>query len=192
MRVQSRPRWRRRSSMASRSRCRGRKSRIVFQPVAAGIRYEAKSRRPTPVVADEGYAAKVELAQQRCQVGDVPVETVRLFPSRLFREAKSDHVGDNNTVPGACQGLNEITVEEAPCRVAVQQSDRISGSLVDIVHPPAIDLRKTWLPRPLPADAGGQWAIVHAPLLTFTRSWCRATRRCWRRHRRRRCDRVLP
>jgi hypothetical protein len=53
---------------------------------AAGVRgRKAGPCGLTPIVPDEGYSAKIELAPQRCRIRDVVIETVCLFPSRLFR-----------------------------------------------------------------------------------------------------------
>jgi hypothetical protein len=54
----------------------------------AGIRErEAQPCRPAPIVTDESYPAQVELAQQRRQIRDVPVEAVRLLNGRKVIDA---------------------------------------------------------------------------------------------------------
>jgi hypothetical protein len=116
-------------------------------------------------MADENYPAEIELPEQRGQIRNMTVETMRLFTCPLFQEAKPDHVWDDHTVPGTGQGLNEVAVEKPPCRVTMEQDDRIAGPLVDIMHSPPVDSGKTRGPRPLLADADGQRAVVHAELL---------------------------
>ena len=104
---------------------------------------EAQAGRPTPVVADHRQALQIQLADQARQVRDMPVEAVRLLAGRLLGQAEADHVGDDDAVSRIHQRRDDVAIEEAPGRIAVQQQDGIAGALIDVMHPPAIDPRVT-------------------------------------------------
>ncbi len=117
---------------------------------------EAEAGRAAPIVADQRDALEIELAQQRREIGDMAVETMRVFPRRLLRKPESDHVGDDHAAPGRRQRFYEIAIEKAPGRVAVQQHQRIAGSLVDVVHAPAVHAGEVRPVRPQRTDRLGQ------------------------------------
>ena len=130
----------------------------------------AQAGRTAPVVTDERDALEVELPQQRDQIRRVAVEAVRVFARGLLGQAEADHVGDHDAVAGLHQRRNEIAVQEAPGRIAVQQDDRVARAFVDVVHAPAVDPREPRCIRPLLSDMrweierrhrGGGRGIVH-------------------------------
>ncbi len=95
---------------------------------------------------------EVERLQQRVEALDVAVEPVGLLARRLVRAAKAEMVGDDRAVAVRNERPDEIAVEEAPGRVAVEEHDgaAIAGALVHVVHPPfrcVEPLRLIW-PQP--------------------------------------------
>jgi hypothetical protein len=97
------------------------------------------------------------------------IEAVRQLAGRFLREAELNHVGEDDTVPGVYQRRNDVAVEESPSRIAVQELDRITGILIDVMHPPAIDPRVAGGEGPpitKPFDAF-QHVRVHVPPLTL-------------------------
>ena len=100
---------------------------------------EAEAGRAAPVVAHDREAAQIKLTDKAGEIGDVPVEAVRMLARWLLGQAEADHIGDDDAVSRLDQGRNNPAVEEAPGRVAVQQQNGIARALIDIVHSPAVD-----------------------------------------------------
>jgi hypothetical protein len=69
----------------------------------------------------------------------MPIETMRLLPGRLLGQAEADHIGDDDAVTCVDQRPDNVTVEEAPSWVAVQQQDGVADALIDVMHSPAVD-----------------------------------------------------
>ena len=59
---------------------------------------KAQAGWAAPVVADHRQAAQIELADKASEVGDMPIETVRLLAGRFLGQAEADHVGDDDAV----------------------------------------------------------------------------------------------
>src|SRR5664279_2167547 len=87
------------------------------------------------------------------------VECMSLLTNRLLRETKTDHVRNDHPPSGLDERTNDIAVQKSPCRVTVQEHNRITLALVNVVHPPAIDARKARRIRPLPAKRGRQHVV---------------------------------
>src|SRR6478672_8996590 len=104
---------------------------------------KADTGRAAPIVTNYSRVANVELPEQACQVCDVTVEIVRLFADGFLGQAKPDHVWDNDPPAGSRQRLYEFSIQESPGGVAVQENNRVAGSLVEVVHAPAIDTLKS-------------------------------------------------
>ena len=100
---------------------------------------EAQAGWSAPVVAHHCQTAQIELADKASEVGNMPIETMRLLTGRFLGQAEADHVGDDDAVSRIDQRRDHATIEEAPGWIAVQQHDGIAGTLIDIVHPPAVD-----------------------------------------------------
>jgi len=113
---------------------------------------KAETGRPAPVVAHEGDAGEIEAAQQRGESGDVAVETVGILARWLLRQPEADHVRDDDAMPRPGEWADEIAIEEAPGRIAVQQHDRIARAFIDVMHAPTVDAGEARPIRPLRAD----------------------------------------
>ena len=88
---------------------------------AIGIRErKTETGRAAPIVANHGRVADIELPQQVGQVCDVAIETMRLLPNRLLRQAKADHVGDNDAPAASRQRFHKFPIQESPSGIAVQ------------------------------------------------------------------------
>ena len=99
-------------------------------------------------MADHGCVVQVELPQQARQVRDVAVKSMGLFADGLFGEAEPDHVRNDDAPARGGQRLHEFAVQKSPCRVAVQENHRVAGTLVNVVHAPAVDALKSRLEWP--------------------------------------------
>ena len=99
---------------------------------------KSETGRAAPVVTNHGRVLNVQLSQQAGQVCDVAVERVCLFADGFLRQAKSDHVGNDDAPPRSHERLDECPVQETPGGIAVQKHDRIARSFIDIMHAPAI------------------------------------------------------
>ena len=99
------------------------------------------------------------MPHQRRQIGTMAVECMGLLTNRLLRETKADHVRNDHPPSGPDERTNDIAVQKSPCRVTVQEYNRITLALVDVVHSPAIDARKARRIRPLLAKRGGQHIV---------------------------------
>ncbi len=130
---------------------------------------EAKPGRAAPIMADQRDAVQIQRTQQSGEVGDMAIEAVRLFAHRLFRQPEADHVGDDDATASRGQRRDEVPIQEAPGRIAVQQHDRIAGALIDIVHPPAIHPCEMRPERPLPDDGFGQVESSHVAFPVIAR-----------------------
>ena len=100
---------------------------------------KAQAGWSAPVVAHHCQTTQIELADKAGEVGDMPIETMRLLTGRFLGQAKADHVGDDDAVSRIDQRRDHAAVEEAPGRIAMQQQDGVADALIDIVHSPAID-----------------------------------------------------
>jgi len=89
--------------------------------------------------ASHGRVANVELPQQAREICDVAVEAVRPFADGFLEQTKADHVRDDHAP--ACRRLRlyEFPAQKSPSGVAVQENDGIAGSLIDVMHAPAVD-----------------------------------------------------
>jgi hypothetical protein len=69
----------------------------------------------------------------------VAIETVRLFANGFLGQTKPDHVGDDHPPAGSRQRLYEVPIQESPGGIAVQENNGVAGSLIEVMHTPAID-----------------------------------------------------
>ena len=88
------------------------------------LQRRADALRAAPVLADDRHPGELQLVDQRDQVGDVVGERVGRVDARLVGIAGADAVGRDHPVAGLGQRQDEVAVEEAPGRVAVQQQHR--------------------------------------------------------------------
>ena len=95
-----------------------------------------------PVVADEENAVEVELVNQCDEIGRVVVQAVRTGAVRMLRQAKTNLVRRYHPVTRPEQRWNGVAPQVTPCGIAMQQQHRRSvfRALVDVVHPPAVDI----------------------------------------------------
>jgi hypothetical protein len=100
---------------------------------------EAQAGWAAPVVAHHCQTAQIELVDEAGEIGDMPVETMRLLAGRLLGQAETDHVGDDDAMSRIDQRRDDAAVEKAPGRITVQEQDGIAAALIDIVHSPAVD-----------------------------------------------------
>jgi hypothetical protein len=107
-------------------------------------------------VADHGRVPDVELPQQACQICDVAVETVRLLADGFLGQAKPDHVWNNDPPARSRQRLYEFPIQESPGGIAMQENDGIAGTLIDVVHTPAIDALEFRFVWPFVVDKGSR------------------------------------
>ena len=98
--------------------------------------------RAAPVVADEENAVEVELVNQCHEIGRVVVQAVRTRAVRMLRQAKTNLVRHDYPITCPEQRRNGVAPQVTPGGIAVQQQHgrSVSRSLVDVVHPPAVDV----------------------------------------------------
>ena len=108
-----------------------------------------ESRRAAPVVTDEEDAVEPELVDQGDEVGRVVVQAVRARGMRMLRQAEADLVGHDHAVTACQQRRNDVAPQVAPGGIAVQQQHGrcVSRTLVDVVHPPPVDVGEPGLER---------------------------------------------
>jgi hypothetical protein len=84
----------------------------------------------------------------------VAVETVRLFADGFLGLTKADHVREDDAPACSRQRLYEFPIRESPSGITVQENDGIAGSLIDVMHAPAVDALESRFVRPFLADKG--------------------------------------
>ena len=89
------------------------------------------------------------------------IERVRVFAHGLFRQAKADHVGNDDPVACTNQGCDELPIQESPGWIAVKQDHRVARAFVHIVHAPSVHARVVRSERPLFADVRRKFGRQH-------------------------------
>src|SRR5207253_4885016 len=111
--------------------------------------------RSAPVLHHRDHVARLEGVEHLAQIRDVARQRVPAWVSRLVAPAEADVVRDDHAMLFR-QLADELTVEKAPRRVAVEQEKRdlrVAWPLVDDCLPDAgIDLDEPALPREAAAE----------------------------------------
>jgi hypothetical protein len=74
-------------------------------------------------------------------------EGVDRFTDGLLGQAETDHVRDDHASARRGQGRHEVSVQKAPCQIAVKKNQRVAGAFVDVVDAPIVDaleIRFVW------------------------------------------------
>src|SRR5712692_468552 len=90
------------------------------QPLAPLQRCPHSLRSP-PVLTDDDKTAELELVQQRHQIRNVMRQGERGIHGWMVRVARPHPVRDDHTIASFGQWLEEVTIEETPGRVPMQQ-----------------------------------------------------------------------
>lgn len=95
---------------------------------------DIETDRTTPVLDHEQEPVQVEVIDELSDDAGVLVRGCSRIP-RDGPRARSPDI-DRDASESVLQARDDLAIQKAPCRVAVQQQDRDTGAFVDVMDPP--------------------------------------------------------
>lgn len=98
-------------------------------------RHQPQAEQASPVLAEEGDAAEVELQQPGLQPVHVGLVRVVLGPGRFVRTAEPDEIRCNHSEAGVDERRDHAVIQVRPGGLAVDQKHHRPVAFVDVGHP---------------------------------------------------------
>ncbi len=94
---------------------------------------QTETDRAAPVLHDDGQVLEIELTHEPLDRFVVPVVRVPVAVGRLVGASEAEVVR-RDASRDTCERRDHLSIQERPGRLAVQEQDRITAALVDVVH----------------------------------------------------------
>ena len=101
---------------------------------------QAQADRAAPILDDGGGCVEIEVLDEVGHELDVAVVGVERRVGGFVGHAEAGVVGDDAAVPGCGQRPDDLAGQETPRRLAVEQDDRLAGTLIEVVDADSVDV----------------------------------------------------